>query len=934
MSNEFFKTVADKVIEQLKQGSAPWLKSWQAGESYMPFNPTTGNAYRGGNAVWLMAEAQDKGYTDSRWLTADQAAKAGAKVRESESGTQIQFWKWQGMEPVTDKQGQPILDDQGKQKQQLVRYERPRVMSAVVFNADQIEGLPRQEDRPALPEWQRHGVAETMLAAGGADIRYEGERAFYMPNLDRITLPEREQFASPDAFYATALHAKAHWTGHQSRLDRDLSHPFGSEGFAKEEMRAGIASMILGEQLGIGHDPAQHAAYTGAWVKALQEDPRELFRAAADAERIAKHMHALTQEKSLHQGAQIPADSFVVTVQQDDQPSIVNEYSTIGRAVDHLKTLNATDQPSIYLRPGGDRGFDERLAQRPDPVKRLTQQFDPAFSPLVYSELQSADGQYQVTGVAQSLTDLVNNQDAAQKAGLEASSQASIEQHKLRHFGIGRPDGYQDRWQVARPLADAESETVQIQMPVLVSDKELAVQTHADRVFLAVPFAEKDEAKSAAKDNGWKLEWDKEAKAWFAPAGADMSGMERWQAGHTDVVTHADATDKTTIIKEQFAAALRDAGLILDGPPEMDGEIKRVRVEGDKRGEKKGAYVGFTDGWPAGFIQNYNTGLKQNWKLNSTVGALSAKDRAKLNAETAQRREAREREREAAFEKIADAIEAHLAQAVPATGEHAYLQRKGIDSTPGLLVDTVGSIAMPPGAIPEDQQRWSGKGHLIVPIHDAKNGQLIGAQSIDSAGRKSFPRGGKINGGLHMIGDPDSSPALLIAEGYATGRTLHDGGDGVAVAVAFHAGNLPNIAMAMRERYPDKPIFIAGDNDHRKPLELGPNGKPKENVGRLKAEEAARLCGGQPLLPAFKQDDIASDWNDLYQLRGMSAVRDQIRAGMAIGERQQLAEGIKQERQGQAQDLKPRQTQAQVQEQEQEKKQEQQRGGNSRRLVR
>jgi antirestriction protein ArdC/phage/plasmid primase-like uncharacterized protein len=930
MSNVFFKTVADKVIEQMKQGSAPWLKRWKSGESYMPFNPTTGNAYRGGNAVWLMAEAQDKGYTDSRWLTAAQAAQAGAKVRDSELGTQIQFWKWQGMEPVTDKQGMPILDDQGKQKQQLVRYEQPRVLSAVVYNADQIDGLPRQEDRPALPEWQRHGVAETMLAAGGADIRYEGDRAFYLPSQDRITLPEREQFASPDAFYATALHAKAHWTGHESRLDRDLSHPFGSEGYAKEEMRAGIASMILGDQLGIGHDPAQHAAYTRGWIKALEEDPRELFRAAADAERIAKHMHALTQERSLHQGAQTLADSFVVTVQQGDQTSIVNEYSTIGRAIDHLRTLNVADLPSIFLRPGGDRGFDDRLAQRPDPAKLLTQQFDPAFSPLVYSDLQSADGQYQVIGFSQSLTDLANNQDSTQKAGLEAASQLSIDQHKLRHFGIGRPNGYQDRWQVARPLADAEGESVQVQMPVLVSDKEVAVQTHADRVYLAVPFEEKEEAKSAAKDNGWKLGYDNEAKSWFAPAGADMTGMERWQAGHTDVVTHVDATDKLTVIKEQFAAALRDAGLILDGPPEMDGEIKRVRVEGDKRGEKKGAYVGFTDGWPAGFIQNYNTGFRQNWKLNSSVGALSAKDRARLNAETAQRREAREREREAVYEKIADALEVHLAQAVPATGAHGYLQRKGIDATPGILVDDVGSIAMPPGAAPDDQQQWSAKGNLIIPIHDAKNGKLIGAQSIEPSGRKSIPRGGRLNGGCHMIGDPDSSPVIVIAEGYATGRTAHDGCDGAAVAVAFYAGNLPVIAKIMRERYPEKPIFIAGDNDHRKHLELGPNGKPKENVGRLKAEEAAHVCGGQTLLPTFQPDDIASDWNDLYQLRGMNVVRDQLRAGMAIGERLQLAEGIKHERQGEAQEIRPRH----VQEQVQEKIQEQQRGGISRRLVR
>ena len=102
-----------------------------------------------------------------------------------------------------------------------------------------------------------------------------------------ITLPERDQFASADGYYATALHEVGHATGHPSRLNRqDLGHPFGSEAYAREELRAEIASLMLGEQLGIGHDPGQHSAYVASWIRALENDPREIFRAAADAEKI------------------------------------------------------------------------------------------------------------------------------------------------------------------------------------------------------------------------------------------------------------------------------------------------------------------------------------------------------------------------------------------------------------------------------------------------------------------------------------------------------------------------------------------------------------------------------------------------------------------------------------------------------------------------
>ena len=98
-------------------------------------------------------------------------------------------------------------------------------------------------------------------------------------------------------YYATALHEVGHATGHPSRLNReDLGHPFGSEAYAREELRAEIASLMLGEQLGIGHDPGQHVAYVGSWIRALENDPREIFRAAADAEKITTLVRSFERE--------------------------------------------------------------------------------------------------------------------------------------------------------------------------------------------------------------------------------------------------------------------------------------------------------------------------------------------------------------------------------------------------------------------------------------------------------------------------------------------------------------------------------------------------------------------------------------------------------------------------------------------------------------
>ncbi|HEY9559747.1 MAG TPA: zincin-like metallopeptidase domain-containing protein, partial [Anseongella sp.] len=114
-----------------------------------------------------------------------------------------------------------------------------------------------------------------------------------------ITLPLREQFDAADLYYATLLHELGHWTGHPTRLDRDLVHTFGSEGYAREELRAEIASLLIGEELHIGHDPTRHAAYVAHWIKILEDHPFEIHAAAADAEKIFKYLTALERKQEI-----------------------------------------------------------------------------------------------------------------------------------------------------------------------------------------------------------------------------------------------------------------------------------------------------------------------------------------------------------------------------------------------------------------------------------------------------------------------------------------------------------------------------------------------------------------------------------------------------------------------------------------------------------
>lgn len=296
-SRDHRQEMTDKLIAQLEQGTAPWQKPWVDGPPQRAFNPTTDKAYRGGNAMWL----EMQGRSDPRWMTYKQAADHGWQVKKGEQSVLVEYWKFH------DEKKEQGAD--GKEKTVRVQLDQPRVFRACVFNAEQIEGIPAlaRSER----SWDVNEKAEAILAASGAEIRNDqSDRAFYRTSSDSIHLPNRSQFPTEGHYYATALHELGHWTGHESRLDRTLGGSFGSESYAREELRAEMASYFLGAEVGVSHDPNQHAAYVGEWVKALKEDKNEIFRAARDAEQIANFVLAFDRElKIQREPSQLPAAS-------------------------------------------------------------------------------------------------------------------------------------------------------------------------------------------------------------------------------------------------------------------------------------------------------------------------------------------------------------------------------------------------------------------------------------------------------------------------------------------------------------------------------------------------------------------------------------------------------------------------------------------------
>ncbi|MDO6459642.1 toprim domain-containing protein [Granulosicoccaceae sp. 1_MG-2023] len=231
-----------------------------------------------------------------------------------------------------------------------------------------------------------------------------------------------------------------------------------------------------------------------------------------------------------------------------------------------------------------------------------------------------------------------------------------------------------------------------------------------------------------------------------------------------------------------------------------------------------------------GVVGDFSTGLTAFWRADNTDAEMTP-------AELERQRQAiqqaiRQRQAEDAERHRVAALEAaeQLKQAKPATNNHPYLRRKGVQAH-GIYV--------------------SGDS-LLIPLRDI-NGRIQSLQTIQPDGGKRFLRGGKVRGGFYLIGAFDPRGEVLASEGWATGATLREA-TGKAVAVCFNAGNLLPVCEAIRRRFRHMRITVCADNDRFTP----------GNPGLVKAREAALAVGGGLLVPEFPPEcEGGTDFNDL-----------------------------------------------------------------------
>lgn len=280
-----YAEVTARIIAELEAGRVPWVQPWDsaAASPGLPRNAATGRAYSGINILLLWGAVIERGYAAQGWLTFRQALNAGGCVRKGEQGVTICFAD--RFTPEAEKARAAETGDDPRRIPFLKRF--------TVFNVAQCDGLPEAMTAaaPPLPARELVPVAEALIAATGADFRIGGDKAFYCPSADYVQVPPQPAFAKQINYYRTALHELGHWTGHQSRLARDLSGRFGSPSYAREELCAELASAFLCSALGIA-PTVRHADYIGSWLEVLRADDRAIFRAASLASKAADYLLA------------------------------------------------------------------------------------------------------------------------------------------------------------------------------------------------------------------------------------------------------------------------------------------------------------------------------------------------------------------------------------------------------------------------------------------------------------------------------------------------------------------------------------------------------------------------------------------------------------------------------------------------------------------
>lgn len=317
---DVYQLVTNQIIELLERHKElNYTSTWTpANGDIFAFNPVTKTVYSGINQLLLSFSCITKGYELNRWLTFKQIQELNGSIKKGERSTLITYVNYS----YFDEEGKNVTSDINKQIKLHIPIRStikrvPFLRYYLVFNIGQVEGLPdkffEKENNLRFSEPEKDEIAEDVIKKSGVRINFvrfteniatvlTGASANYYDSLkDEITLADRKQFTGKEAFYKTAFHELGHWTGHPSRLNRQLRNAKQSKEYAFEELIAELSSAFISGLCGFSSQVTNNAAYIHSWLECLHNDKKFILLAAAKAQQAADFIKELVGLRIEHE---------------------------------------------------------------------------------------------------------------------------------------------------------------------------------------------------------------------------------------------------------------------------------------------------------------------------------------------------------------------------------------------------------------------------------------------------------------------------------------------------------------------------------------------------------------------------------------------------------------------------------------------------------
>ena len=322
--------VCESIIEAIKKGERVWDRPWIGGGMLPMRVGTRGKSwgvdegarpYRGINVWHLNHKATVFGYKSAWWGTFNHWREEARKhaIKQGE-------WKWaetkdgkRYKKPTKNygiKKGESAVEKMQcvvywsmiriKDKDAPKNADKDKTIPIMkwfwVFNRDQT-GLPAEPKPKGVKTLKgkrrikAEGIVDGIIKDNEVDFREGGSKAYFSQSQDYVKVPVREDFKTIEGRLSTILHELTHWTGHSSRLKRDLTGMFGSEDYAREELVAEMGAAILCSAVGVPNKMIEeglenHAAYMQSWMRGIKEEKdggvNLVFRAASKAQKACE----------------------------------------------------------------------------------------------------------------------------------------------------------------------------------------------------------------------------------------------------------------------------------------------------------------------------------------------------------------------------------------------------------------------------------------------------------------------------------------------------------------------------------------------------------------------------------------------------------------------------------------------------------------------